>query len=49
MQTYRQKVEAFLYNNPTDIAISMYFGAEHKFLSLIKDGSKKLDGISFPF
>ncbi|MGL5235724.1 MAG: glycosyltransferase family 4 protein [Empedobacter falsenii] len=49
MQTYRQKVEAFLYNNPTDIAISMYFGAEHKFLSLIKDGSKKLMEYHFHF
>ena len=42
MQTYRQKVEEYLYKNPTDIAISMYFGAEHKFLPLINDGSKKI-------
>lgn len=49
MQTYRQKVEAYLYNNPTDIAISMYFGAEHKFLPLIKDGSKKLMEYHFHF
>ena len=49
MQTYRQNVENYLYNNPTDIAISMYFGAEHKFLSLIKDGSKKLMEYHFHF
>lgn len=49
MQTYRQKVEDYLYNNPTDIAISMYFGAEHKFLPLIKDGSKKLMEYHFHF
>lgn len=49
MQTYRHKVEEFLFNNPTDIAISMYFGAEHKFLSLIKDGSKKILEYHFHF
>lgn len=49
MQTYRKKVEDYLYNNPTDIAISMYFGAEHKFLPLIKDGSKKLMEYHFHF
>lgn len=49
MQTYRQKVEKFLFDNPTDIAISMYFGAEHKFLSLIKDGSKKILEYHFHF
>lgn len=49
MQTYRQKVEEYLYNNQTDIAISMYFGAEHKFLPLIKDGSKKLMEYHFHF
>ncbi|MDM1073046.1 glycosyltransferase family 4 protein [Empedobacter brevis] len=49
MQTYRGKVEEYLYNNLTDIAISMYFGAEHKFLPLIKDGSKKLMEYHFHF
>ena len=49
MQTYRQKVEEYLYKNPTDIAISMYFGAEHKFLPLLKDGSKKLMEYHFHF
>lgn len=49
MQTYRKKVEDYLYNHPTDIAISMYFGAEHKFLPLIKDGSKKIMEYHFHF
>lgn len=49
MQTYRQKVEEYLYKNPTDIAISMYFGAEHKFLPLINDGSKKILEYHFHF
>lgn len=49
IQTYRQKVEDYLYKNPTDIAISMYFGAEHKFLPLIKDGSKKIMEYHFHF
>lgn len=49
MTTYRQKVEEYFYNNPTDIAISMYFGAEHKFLPLIKDGSKKIMEYHFHF
>ncbi|TGN27166.1 glycosyltransferase family 4 protein [Empedobacter tilapiae] len=49
MTTYRQKVEEYFYNNLTDIAISMYFGAEHKFLPLIKDGSKKIMEYHFHF
>ncbi|MCD5968725.1 glycosyltransferase, partial [Riemerella anatipestifer] len=49
MATYRKKVEDYLYHNPTDIAISMYFGAEHKFLPLIKDGSKKVMEYHFHF
>lgn len=49
MQTYRQKVEQYLANHPTDIAISMYFGAEHKFLPLLKDGSKKILEYHFHF
>ena len=49
MQTYRRKVEDYLTQNPTDIAISMYFGAEHKFLPLLKDGSKKLMEYHFHF
>ncbi|WP_018674744.1 glycosyltransferase family 4 protein [Riemerella columbina] len=49
MTTYRQKVEDYLHHNPTDIAISMYFGAEHKFLPLIKDGSKKIMEYHFHF
>lgn len=49
MQSYRRKVEEYLYNNPTDVAISMYLGAEHKFLPLIKDGSKKILEFHFPF
>lgn len=49
MQSYRKKVEEYLYHNPTDIAISMYFGAEHKFLPLIKDGSKKILEYHFHF
>lgn len=49
MHTYRKAVEDYLYNNPTDIAISMYFGAEHKFLPLIKDGSKKILEYHFHF
>ncbi|MCU7543228.1 glycosyltransferase family 4 protein [Riemerella anatipestifer] len=49
MATYRKKVEDYLYHNPTDIAISMYFGAEHKFLPLIKDGSKKILEYHFHF
>lgn len=49
IQTYRKKVEDYLYNNPTDIAISMFFGAEHKFLPLIKDGSKKIMEYHFHF
>lgn len=49
MQNYRQKVEEYLANHPTDIAISMYFGAEHKFLPLLKDGSKKILEYHFHF
>lgn len=49
MHTYKSKVEQYLYNNPTDIAISMYFGAEHKFLPLLKDGSKKILEYHFHF
>ena len=49
MQTYRRKVEDYLTQNPTDIAISMYFGAEHKFLPLLKDGSKKIMEFHFHF
>ena len=49
MHAYRKKVEAYLLNNPTDIAISMYFGAEHKFLPLIQDGSKKILEYHFHF
>ena len=49
MQVYRQKVEEYLNNHPTDIAISMYFGAEHKFLPLLKDGSKKILEYHFHF
>ena len=49
IQTYRKAVENYLYNNPTDIAISMYMGAEHKFLPLIKDGSKKIMEFHFHF
>ena len=49
MHTYRRKVEDYLTQNPTDIAISMYFGAEHKFLPLINDGSKKILEYHFHF
>jgi len=49
MHTYRSKVEDYLHHNPTDIAISMYFGAEHKFLPLLKDGSKKIMEYHFHF
>ena len=49
MHTYRRKVEDYLTQNPTDIAISMYFGAEHKFLPLLKDGSKKIMEFHFHF
>lgn len=49
IQTYRKKVEDYLFQNPTDIAISMYLGAEHKFLPLIKDGSKKIMEYHFHF
>lgn len=49
ISTYRQKVEDYLMNNPTDIAISMGDGAEHSFLPLIKDGSKKIIEFHFNF
>lgn len=49
MKTYRQKAEEYLHNNPTDIAVSLYIGAEFKFLSLINDGSKKILEFHFPF
>ncbi|WP_313373403.1 glycosyltransferase family 4 protein [Chishuiella sp.] len=49
IQNYRQKVEDYLFSNTTDIAISMYFGAEHKFLPLIQDRSKKIMEYHFHF
>lgn len=49
ISTYRQKVEDYLMNNPTDIAISMGNGAEHSFLPYIKDGSIKLIEFHFNF
>lgn len=49
MSVYREKVENYLLNNPTDICISMFLGAEYKFLTDIKDGSKKIIEFHFNF
>ncbi|NLN32164.1 MAG: glycosyltransferase family 4 protein [Flavobacteriaceae bacterium] len=49
MSEYREKVENYLQNNPTDVCISMFLGAEYKFLTEIKDGSKKIIEFHFNF
>lgn len=49
IETYRQKIEQYLMENPTDIAISMFLGVEHRFLPQIKDGSKKILEFHFSF
>lgn len=49
MSEYREKVENYLQNNPTDVCISMFLGAEYKFLTELKDGSKKIIEFHFNF
>ncbi len=49
MKTYQSRVREHLKNNPTDICISMFLGAEYKFLTDIKDGSKKIIEFHFNF
>lgn len=49
MTSYRSKVENYLINNKTDVAISMFLGAEYKFLNEIKDDSKKIIEFHFNF
>lgn len=49
MSLYRSRVEDFLKDNPADVCISMFLGAEYKFLSEIKDGSKKIIEFHFNF
>ena len=49
MRTYKSKVETYLINHPTDVCISMFLGAEYKFLTEINDGSKKIIEFHFNF
>ena len=49
MEIYRQKVEEYLKNHKTDIVISTFLGTEYKFLTSIKDGSKKILELHFGF
>lgn len=49
IKTYEKKVEQFLLNNPQDICISLFLGAEYKFLHKIKDKSKKILEFHFNF
>lgn len=49
MQTYKKLTEEYLFKNKTDIAISMFLGAEYKFLPLIEDGSIKIVEFHFDF
>lgn len=42
MSTYKNLVERYLLENKTDICISLFIGAEYKFLHEIKDKSKKI-------
>src|SRR5690606_8031553 len=49
MNSYRSKVEEYLMKHPVDICISMFLGAEYKFLTEIKDGSRKIIEFNFKF
>lgn len=49
MNSYRSKVEEYLMKHPVDICISMFLGAEYKFLTEIKDGSRKIIEFHFNF
>lgn len=42
MFSYQTAVEKYLFSHKTDICISMFLGAEYKFLDKIKDGSRKI-------
>ena len=42
MSNYKNLVEHYLLENKTDICISLFLGAEYKFLHEIKDKSKKI-------
>lgn len=49
LSTYKSKVEHYLLENPTDVCVSMFLGAEYKFLTEINDGSKKIIEFHFNF
>lgn len=49
MKEYRQKTEEFLLEHRPDVVISLFLGAEYKFLTEIKDGSKKIVEFHFNF
>ena len=49
MTTYKAKVKNYLHENPTDVCVSMFLGAEYKFLTEINDGSKKIIEFHFNF
>lgn len=49
MSAYKSKVENFLKEHRTDVCVSMFLGAEYKFLTEIQDGSRKVIEFHFNF
>lgn len=49
MSAYKSKVENFLKEHRTDVCVSMFLGAEYKFLTEIQDGSRKIIEFHFNF